>query len=147
MAKKKTEDQKSTDELRQRLIEVTALSQRVLADYQNLEKRVARDQRQFVKVATMGIVHKLLPVMDHLQRAVTHMKDPGLTMIAEQMMAVLTEEGVAVIETAGKEFDPLTMECVDRVGGKKDRVVEVTEPGYTMNDQVIRPAKVKVGTG
>ena len=120
---------------------------RALADYQNLEKRVAQQQQQFVRFSTAAFITKLLPVVDHLERASKHLNDRGIQMIVKQLEDILESEEVKVIEVLGKPFDHLTMECVDQADGEKDKVIEVVENGYMIGDQVLRPAKVRVGKG
>ena len=79
--------------------------------------------------------------------AATHIKDSGLDMIIKQFMETLKVEGLQLIESDGKTFNPLTMDCVEAVPGKKDQVIETLNKGYLLYDKVLRPAKVKVGSG
>jgi len=120
---------------------------RALADYQNLEKRVSKDQSDFVKFANAELIDKLLSVLNDFERAVKHLDDSGLNLVFSQFIKLLESEGVKPIEAKGKSFDPETMDCVELVKGKKDQVVAVTEPGYWLKARVLRPAKVKVGSG
>lgn len=134
-------------QLQEQVAELEGKWKRALADYQNLEKRVAAEKAQFVKIANALLIEKLLTVVDNLERAVEHLQDKGLSLVMTQLDDIFKSEGVGKIEAAGREFDPQTMECVERVTGEKDRVIEVVEKGYTMNGVVLRPAKVKVGDG
>ncbi len=118
---------------------------RALADYQNLEKRVAAKQVQMIKMATSGFILKLIPIIDHLSRAAKHLNNQGLEMILKQLNDLLLDEEVRQIEALGLTFNHETMECVELVEGEKDKVIEVVEIGYQMGDTVLRPAKVKVG--
>lgn len=125
--------------------ELTNKWQRALADYDNLQKRMTAQREKWVKMASLGVVERLLPIMDDLERAQQHLQDPGLEMVSKELMSVLEEEGVARIHTQGEQFNPTTMECVEVVEGEKDKVVKEIQPGYTMGDTVVRVAKVEVG--
>jgi molecular chaperone GrpE len=120
---------------------------RALADYQNLEKRITAQQQHFVRLSTSAFILKLLPVVDHLERAAKHLKDQGLDMILKQIGDLLLTEEVKPMEVIGKAFDHLQMEGVEQVEGEKDKVIELVEAGYFIGDQILRPAKVKVGNG
>jgi molecular chaperone GrpE len=120
---------------------------RALADYQNLKKRVEADKLEFTKYVLQEFLHKLLPVVDTLETAQTHLKDQGLDLAVQQLKTVLNDEGVKEIEVMHQPFDPKTAECVELAAGKKDEVIEVSQKGYLLFDKVLRPARVKVGKG
>lgn len=120
---------------------------RAVADYRNLQKRQQNNQHQVVKFATKSLLDKLLPVLDGLKSAQTHLKDQGLKLVIQQFQQVLTSQGLEPIEAQNKQFDPQTMDCSRLVPGPKDKVVKVLTPGFTIYDQVLRPAKVEVGSG
>lgn len=120
---------------------------RALADYHNLEKRVSEQQKTFVRIANASLIDNLLGVLDDLERASDHLQDHGLKLVLSQFKSVLETEGVKEIEVGRKEFDPQMMDCVEIVKGPKNQVVKVLLKGYALNDQVIRPAKVLVGSG
>ena len=119
---------------------------RILADYQNLEKRIKEARENEVKYASGKIILKILPVFDILEQVVKINNDQGLILALKQFSEVLTRENVQKIEVLGREFDPLTMECLEVVPGEKDNlVVQELRTGYKMYDKVIRTARVKVG--
>lgn len=119
---------------------------RALADYQNLEKRVNETREQEAKFASRNLIIKLLSAIDDIEKADSLIKNEGLSLALKKLKDVLKNEQVEKIEVLGKKFDPQTMECIEVVGEEKgDEVVEEISPGYKMWDQVIRPAKVKVG--
>ena len=120
---------------------------RALADYQNLEKRLEREKREFVKFSNAALLDKLLAVLDDLERAELHLKDKGLKIALDQFRSVLRTEGIEEIKALGKKFDPNLMDCVEVVKGKKDRVIGVVRKGYLLNNKVLRPVRVKVGQG
>lgn len=139
--------QPTIKDLQRQLDQLEENWKRALADYRNLEKRIAQEKKDFVKFATASLLDKLLSVYDNLVAANRHLKDKGLKMIVRQFWSILQSEGVAEIKAQGQPFDPQTMDCVELVKGPKNRVVEVVLKGYTLNGRVLRPAKVKVGKG
>lgn len=120
---------------------------RALADYQNQERRHRELSSSLVKMASSALIEKLLLTLDALQMAQTHLKDQGLQMVIDQFLATLSQEGLSEISSDGQDFDPLTMDCTEIVPGKKNLVIETTSRGYFLFDKVLRPAKVKVGSG
>jgi len=120
---------------------------RALADYQNLEKRTNEEKQEVRLYATRLFLEKLLPVVDNLERAQGHIQDEGLSLVLQELHAVLASHGVEKIDCIGKVFDPYAMECIEVVEGKKDTVIAVVIPGYTMHGKLLREAKVNVGGG
>lgn len=120
---------------------------RALADYQNLEKRTQQEKQQIRKYAAETVTARLLPALDTLTKASTHIKDTGLELALKELSAVLAEQGVEKIEVVGKPFDPHRMECIEVVAGADNIVIEELLPGYRLHDKILRVAQVKVGKG
>jgi len=120
---------------------------RALADYQNLEKRHASQKDDLVKFANQGLLDKLLPLLDDLERAQAHLQDSGLELIIDQFHQLLISEGVTPIISDRQIFDPQTMDCAEVVPGPKNKVVTTLAKGYYYHDRVLRPARVEVGSG
>lgn len=118
---------------------------RALADYQNLEKRVAQEKSQIHVYAAQSVMVKLLPVADTFERAQAHLNDPGLSLALKELEAFMASVGIKKLEVVGKPFDPNLMECIEVVEGEDNLVIEETLPGYTLHGKVIRVAQVKVG--
>lgn len=118
---------------------------RALADYANLEKRIGKEQEDFVKFSNARLLANLLSVGDDLERCCQHLKDQGLTIICDKFVKIIKEEGVEEIPALGKNFDPALMEATETVEGPKGKVMEVVLKGYRLGDKLLRPAKVKVG--
>ncbi len=144
MAKKNTK-QDHIEELRKKVEELENHLKRTLADYQNLEKRAKEEKQELIKSANRGFILRLLPALDTLVLAQKHTNDQGLEISVQQLYAILEKEGVAKIETLGKNFDPKYMECVSTVDGEEEKVIEELKPGYLFNDSVLRAAQVSVG--
>jgi molecular chaperone GrpE len=130
-----------------RIEELETNYKRVLADYQNQDRRFKEAQGHLIKFANASLLEKILTNIDSLEMAAGHIKDSGLIMVIKQFMETLKTEGLQLIESDGKPFDPMKMDCIEAVSGPKDQVVETTTKGYLLYDKVLRPAKVKVGSG
>ena len=142
---KKNIRQEHIEELRKKVEELENHLKRTLADYQNLEKRVAGERQQLIKSANRELILRLLPALDTLILAKKHTDDQGLELATQQLFDILEREGVKKIETLEKNFDPKYMECVATVEGEEGKVIEELKPGYLLNDSVLRPAQVSVG--
>lgn len=120
---------------------------RTLADYQNLQKRVATDQSEFIKFTNAALLTKLFPLLDDLNRTNFHLKNQGLQLTIDKFKSILASEGVQELKLLNTAFDPKNAECLELVSGKKDYIIEIVQTGYTLADRVLRPARVKVGKG
>lgn len=118
---------------------------RALADYQNLEKRIAEEKSTWIKIANKDLLLKLLPGLDNLMLAERHTKDEGVKISIKHFLDVLGEVGVSKIETIGKDFDPKLMEAVSTTDGAAGKVIEEIRTGYALFDTILRPAQVVVG--
>ena len=107
--------------------------------------------------ATEDLVRKLLPVADDFDRALRSMPEEiaghpwveGMRLVERKLWRTLEGQGISVMESVGQPFDPSLHEAVmvDESAGDADTVVEEFQRGYFVNDTVLRPAMVKVGSG
>lgn len=141
--KKKQNDQ--IEELQKQIEEWKNKYLRALADYQNLEKRVAAEKSELRAYAAESVIVKLLSIADTFERAQVHLQDPGLSLALKDLAAFFASQGVTKLETKGKPFDPEIMECIEVVDGEDTIVVEEARSGYALHGKVIRVARVKVG--
>jgi len=118
---------------------------RALADYDNLVKRTEAEKAIWMGFARKDLLIKLLPVIDSLDTAQKHLKDPGLDLVLAEARKIFENEGIVEIDTRGV-FDENLHEAIDASpGGKKNMIAEVLLKGYKFTDgEVIRHAKVKV---
>lgn len=151
MTKKNVKKEDSVG-LHKRIEELETQLKRVLADYQNLEKRTAEEKQELIKSASRGLILRLLPALDTLVIAQKHTNDQGLKLSVQQLFDILGREGVTKIETMGENFDPKYMEAVTTVevdpstgSGQEGKIVEELRPGYMLDDKVLRVAQVVVG--
>ena len=118
---------------------------RALADYSNLQKRIEEDKKILVKFANAKLLVKLLEILDILEAVQKTVKNEGLYLSIKKFKEVLIAEGVQETNSQGKDFDPNFHEAVEIVSGNtNDKVVEVLTKGYTFEDKILRPARVKV---
>ncbi len=118
---------------------------RALADYSNLQKRFEEEKKYIIKYANANLLLKLVSVLDSLEEAKKHLQNEGLDLSIKKYKETLHTEGINEIDSEGKKFDPNFHEAVEVVEGKEDgKIVEVLQKGYTLDDKVLRPAKVKV---
>lgn len=126
---------------------------RAVADLDNFKKRTERDLRKMLVDRRRILIERFLPVLDNLERALeSDAKSDALRGGIEQTLrgfrAVLQAEGVRPIEVAGKTFDPSVAEAIGTAspsdGVAEDTVVEESQKGYTIDGELLRPAKVIV---
>ena len=118
---------------------------RALADYQNLERRVADQKSNWIMSANKDLILRLLPGLDNLLLADKHTQDEGVKIAIKHFLDILESDGVQKIKTENADFDPNLMEAVTTTEGEEGKVVEEIKAGYTLNGEVIRPAQVIVG--
>src|SRR6056297_2729839 len=124
--------------------------QRARANFINYKKREKERTEEIIKYSNEELLLKLLPILDNLERAEEYIPEEerkkdwvqGITHIKSQFEQFLKGEGVERIETIGKKFDPNIAEAVERVEIEdydSDTVIEETQPGYKLEDKVLRP--------
>lgn len=118
---------------------------RALADYHNLEKRVADERQELGRREVQNFILRILPFLDNLEQAEVFVKDKGLEIVKTSFLELLEKEGLKKIDVLNKEYDIHVAEAIDLVEGERDNiVVEVMRNGYKFNGQIVRPAQVKV---
>lgn len=118
---------------------------RALADYQNLEKQTQNWKESYSVYAALGVIQKLLEVLDDLEKAQDHLKDEGLQLVINKLKSVLTSEDVEELDLEGKEFNPSEAEVIGTEPGEKDNtIIKMSQKGYKIKNKIIRPAKVIV---
>lgn len=129
---------------------------RTVAEFENYKKRTLKEKAELILNGGEKTVTAILPVLDDFERALsdTHTDDPqaikdGMDLIFKKFQKTLEGLGVRKIETDGQDFDVDFHEAVAMVPGmgdeKKGKVIDCVQTGYTLNDKVIRHAKVAVG--
>ncbi|HET7475529.1 MAG TPA: nucleotide exchange factor GrpE [Dermatophilaceae bacterium] len=126
--------------------------QRLQAEYVNYKRRVDRDRELHRDAAIGSVIEALLPVLDdiHLARQHGDLEGTPFAAIADKLDATLAKFGVARFGEPGEPFDPAHHEALMHVeaelaqGTEETTVVQVLQPGYKVNDRLIRAARVSV---
>jgi molecular chaperone GrpE len=130
---------------------------RLYSEFENFRRRTAKEKIDMIQSANEGLLKNLLPVMDDFERAEKGFKDlntkeaEGFLLIFNKYKKILEQSGAKVLDLkAGDEFNADTQEAITQVPAPseelKGKVVDVVEKGYTLNERVIRFAKVVVGS-
>lgn len=140
--------QNEVEELKKQLLYKTA-------EFENYRKRTLKEKAELILNGGEKTIAAILPVLDDFERAIADKsEDPkaikeGVQMIFNKFTKTLEGLGVKKIETADKDFDVDYHEAIAMVPGmgddKKGKVIDCVQTGYTLNDKVIRHAKVAVG--
>lgn len=133
------------EELLQRVEIAEGNYKRALADYQNLEKRVAEQRVDLIRSANRDLLLRILSVLDTLLLAEQHVTDKNLEVSINHFLDVLKSEGVTRIKTIGEAFNPLLMEAITTEEGEEGIVVNEVRAGFMLNDKLLRAAQVTVG--
>ena len=130
---------------------------RTVAEFENYKKRTLKEKTELILNGAEKTVDAFLPVVDDFERALTTAEKAddvaalkeGMELIYKKFMKTLEGLGVKKIETEDADFDVDYHEAVAMVPAadddKKGKVIDCIQTGYTLNDKVIRHAKVAVG--
>jgi molecular chaperone GrpE len=129
--------------------------QRARAEFANYRKRIEKEQEDMIKSANGAFITRLLPVMDDFERAfqtlpldlmgMTWLE--GITLIQRKLQMLLAQEGVTVIETEGRLFDPTLHQAVTHEESEEHeegQIIGEVQKGYKIGDKVLRPSLVRV---
>ena len=119
--------------------------QRAKADLINYKKEQEERSSQLFKFASEATISEILPVLDSFEQAMKHDKSEGTLQLYNQLKNILKNQGLEEIESIGKKFNPEFHEAVEEIKGKKGIIIQEIQKGYTLNNKVIRPSKVKIG--
>ena len=132
------------DETNDKITELINDLQRTRADFENFRKNVEKDRENVKKLSRQSMVEKFLPLLDDLDRAIKTY--PELKPLEKSFEKSLKNLGLEKVETKpGTEFDPEKHDAVMSEGdGDKEFIKETLRDGYIYEDEVIRPAMVKI---
>lgn len=128
---------------------------RLVAEFENYKKRTLKEKSELILNGSEKTVAAILPILDDFERATADKtEDPqaikeGFELIYKKFLKALETLGVHKIKTDDADFDVDYHEAIAMVPGmgddKKGKVIDCVQTGYTLNDKVIRHAKVAVG--
>jgi molecular chaperone GrpE len=122
---------------------------RMKAEFENSRARLEREHAHSAELASERLVKELLPILDNLERALGADGDirEGVEATRDQLVDILTQEGLNPISSEGQSFDPAVHEALMSKPSdehEEDTVIQTLERGYVLNGKPIRPAKVVV---
>lgn len=142
--------QKEIEELKDKYL-------RQVAEFDNYRKRTLREKADLILNGGENVLKALLPVLDDIERAAANIEKSddvktlkeGVNLILDKLYKTLSSQGLKKIETEEKVFDTDFHEAIALVPAadekQKNHVIDCVQAGYTLNDKVIRHAKVVVG--
>ncbi len=147
---------KKQEELEQKLAELTADLQRTRADFENYRKRSEADKAATYQHGQAAAIMKLLPVVDNIERAISHTPDElrdnkwaqGISSLVKNLEKSLENLNVKRIDAKpGSDFNPELHEAIqldEDAEGEREVIAEELQAGYLLNGVPIRHAMVKV---
>lgn len=129
----------------------------LMAEFDNFRKRTLKEKAEIIKNGAESAMRNLLPVIDDFERALKAINEndeieslrQGVDLIYSKFMKYLESNGVKPIESTGKDFDTELHEAVTTFPAtdeaQKGKVIDTVQTGYTLNEKVLRHAKVVVG--
>ena len=130
---------------------------RLSAEFDNYRKRTIKEKAELILNGGEKSISSILPVIDDFERAIKTMETAkdvsavkeGVELIYNKFRAVLAQNGVKVIETKDQPLDTDYHEAIAVIPApseeQKGKILDCVQTGYTLNDKVIRHAKVVVG--
>ena len=129
----------------------------LMAEFDNFRKRTLREKSEIIKNAGENVLKGLLPIMDDFERGIKAAENTpeaesvkeGVNLIYNKFKKYLNQNGVKEIDPSDDTFDTEKHEAISVVpvpdAEKKGKILDTVEKGYTINDKVLRHAKVVVG--
>jgi molecular chaperone GrpE len=146
------------DKLKEELKEANDKYLRLYAEFDNFRRRTSKERVELLQTAGKEVIVSLLPVLDDFERAeraletstdVNAVKE-GLALIQAKLNNILSQRGLKSMQSIGTTFDADLHEAITNIPAPTDelkgKVLDEMEKGYTLNDNVIRFAKVIVGS-
>ena len=154
-----TEEETQTEEenLAQQLEELKDKYLRAVAEFEKFKRRTLKEKTELILNGGEKAITAILPIIDDMERAIENAHkqecvdavEEGWELIYKKLLSTLEGMGVKKIEVEDKDFDVDFHEAVAMVPGmgddKKGKIIDCVQTGYTLNDKVIRHAKVAVG--
>ena len=149
--------QKELNEANEKIATLEDKYLRQVAEFDNYRKRTVKEKAELIKNGGERAIESILPVLDDFERALANMSKnegaaeimTGIELIYNKFIGILKQNGLQKIETEGANFDTDFHEAIAIIPAPseelKGKVLDCVQTGYTLNDKVIRHAKVAVG--
>ena len=149
--------QKELDEANEKVATLEDKYLRQVAEFDNYRKRTIKEKAELIKNGGERAIESILPVLDDFERAMANMSKnegaaeimTGVELIYNKFVGILKQNGLQRIETEGADFNTDFHEAIAMIPAPteelKGKVLDCVQTGYTLNDKVIRHAKVAVG--
>ncbi len=158
--KKKSKEEILKEELieaKEKIAEINDKYLRLYSEFDNFRKRTMKEKAELFKTAGEDVIVSIISIVDDFERALkatdtseeNKAHREGIELIYNRFKKILEQKNVKEIEAVGKEFDTDLHEALTKIPAPtedmKGKVIDVIEKGYSMNDKIIRYAKVVVG--
>lgn len=152
-----TTPEKEIEELKEKLEKEKKEYLFLMAEFDNFRKRTLKEKSELIKNAGESVFKGLLPIVDDFERALKAAQDTddakamreGMELIYKKLKKFMEQNGVKEMDPEDKEFDADRHEAISAVPvpdpEAKGKILDTVEKGYTINDKVLRHAKVVVG--
>lgn len=155
-ADKKEEEKDPLTKAKEELESLKDKYLRQIAEFDNYRKRTMKEKSELILNGGEKTLKAILPILDDFERALDDKNNnepqamrEGFELIYKKFVSTLEGQGVKAIDTTDKDFDTDLMEAIALVPGmgddKKGKVIDCVSKGYTLNEKVLRHAKVAVG--
>lgn len=144
------------DKLRQEVASLKDRNVRILAEFENMRKRVERERAELIRYAHEEVIVEVLGFYEDFERTVAAARSnpaesavllKGVEMVYKRLQELLKKYDVSEVESLGRKFDHHCHEvllAVDSSEHEDGQILEVFQKGYKLGDRVVRTAKVKV---
>lgn len=147
------DDSTQEKSLEEQLNEMTNIAKRAMADLQNFKTQMAKEKQEYAKFAKVQVLDSFLPILDNLNLALkqtpSDLKEnnfiKGIEQIQKQLVKIT--ENYGLIPISHESLNPHHHEIISSIPGEQDKIIEVIEQGYMLDERVLKPSKVVVGNG
>ena len=137
-----------TEKLTTQLAEMNDKYLRLAAELENTRRRAALDAESRARNRAMGVIEKILPVMDAVDAALKHNPDDaGIQSMARAMESAFDQIGITRIKSIGETLNPMhhnAIQVIDAPDAKSNTIIDEMQAGYLYGDAILRTAMVIV---
>ena len=151
------EEESRIEKLQGELDDAKDKNLRLVAEFDNFRKRMAKERVDLIYTAGSEILKSLLPVLDDMERAAKQLENStdikeikeGVGLVFSKTKTILHQKGLVIMDSMHQPFNPDLHEAITEIPAPtedlKGKVLDVVEQGYYLNEKILRHAKVVVG--